>query len=89
MHSYYINFSSDVLPVYNCSSSKLVTVTLKQLLDIGISLSPELPFNKMIWKPDGGVTLCSYLNYIRLILFQVIPAVFIDAGLQLRGEKPL
>jgi len=77
------------MPIYNCSSSGFLTLTIKQLLDMGISLSQELPMDHFIWVAAGGVTLNKTMNYIKLISFQVLPALAIDAALKFKGHKPL
>jgi hypothetical protein len=65
-------------------------VTIKQLLDIGITgICHEFPLEKMIWKPNGGVTTCKPYNFIRLVLFQLILAFIIDCGLKAKNQKPM
>lgn len=76
------------LPVYNLSSGDLVKLTIKQLLDIGITgICSQIPIGKMMLLPSGGVTLCKPYNLIRTIFLQLIPAVLSDVALRYKGEK--
>lgn len=81
--------SSD-LPVINAATSKMITITLKQLLDIGITgTCEEFPMGELsILPPSGGVTLCPTMNYIKVLLYQLIPAVIIDTILKIQGKRP-
>jgi hypothetical protein len=75
--------------VYNCASSDYISLTIEQLLDIGITgICKELPMEHMIWQAGGGVTLWKSLNLLRLFFYQVIPAVFLDMGLKMKNQKP-
>lgn len=64
---------SDVpeLPVYNCSTSIQRKFTTGFIVEMGRKLSSEVPFDKMIWLPGGGITKCKYNNYIRVYEFQI------------------
>lgn len=87
--SYLCFTSSDSLPVYNCAAGKKFTLTLKQMLDIGISaVCKETAMEHMVWKAGGGVTLCKPYNFIRLFYTQIIPSIILDFGLKLRNENP-
>lgn len=82
-------YSSD-LPVINAATSKKITVTLKQLLDIGITgTCEEFPMGEFsILPPSGGVTLCPVMNYMRIFFYQLIPAMIIDTILKIQGRRP-
>lgn len=76
------------LPIYNLSSGELVKLTVKQLLDIGITgICSQVPIGKMMLLPSGGVTLCKPYNLIRTFFLQIIPAVLTDLALRYKGEK--
>lgn len=64
-------------------------MTVKQLLDIGITgVCAEIPMDHMIWKADGGVTLCKTWNLMRLLQSQIIPSLILDTMLKLKGKRP-
>lgn len=90
-HMHYISqfFCSD-LPVINAATGKKISVTLKQLLDIGISASCyEFPMGELtVLPPSGGVTLCPVLNFSRCFFYQLIPAMIIDILLKIKGMRP-
>lgn len=76
-------------PVYNCSSYGLSTATLQQIVDIGKCLTERIPFEKMIFMPGGRITSNRYLNYVKLIFLQLLPALLIDLILRFKGHKPM
>lgn len=82
-------FDSGTLPIYNCCTSNQRSVTLEQIIDMGKEIQHEAPMEKVLWLPGGGLTRWRLINYIRVILLHILPAFIIDAGLKLKGEKPL
>lgn len=60
-----------------------------QMIDIGKGIAKEIPSSRMVWIGDGSITACKYLNYIRLMFLQVVPALAIDAILRHKGHKPM
>ncbi|XP_070495781.1 putative fatty acyl-CoA reductase CG5065 [Chironomus tepperi] len=78
------------LQVINAASAKTITVTINQLLDIGIhGVCEEFPPGKLgIFVQSGGVTLCGIWNLIRCFFYQLIPAMIIDTALKMKGMKP-
>lgn len=68
----------------------MVTITIKQLLDIGINGACEEfpPGNLLMLPQSGGVTLCKHWNLIRCFFLQLIPAMLVDLGLRIKGMKP-
>jgi hypothetical protein len=83
------NFESNSLPVYNCAAGKKCQITIQQMLDIGIhGIVQETAMEHMIWKADGGVTLNKINNFVRVVFFQIIPAIILDFGLNLKKQKP-
>lgn len=62
---------------------------MEQIIDMGKVLTKEIPLDKMIWAPGGGVTTSRLLNYIKVIFLQLIPAIFLDQILKFTGKKPL
>lgn len=75
-------------PVYNCASGDKMKMTIKQILDMGISgICEQIPIGKMLFIPSGGVTLCKQYNLIRLFFLQLIPSWLCDAAFKYKGEK--
>jgi hypothetical protein len=87
---HFSNFIFSELPVINAATGKKISVTLKQLLDIGISSScKEFPMGDLSVLPaSGGVTLCPIMNYYRIFLYQLIPSMIIDTFLRIKGMRP-
>lgn len=54
------------LRVYNCAS--LHNMDLDLLVYDGQYLIRNMPFEKAIWIPGGGVTLCKFMNFFRVIM---------------------
>lgn len=52
------------LCVYNCAS--LHNMDLDLLVYDGQYLIRNTPFEKMVWLPGGGVTLCQFMNTFRV-----------------------
>lgn len=81
--------SEDKIPVYNCASYGVSTAKIQQIVDIGKCLTEVIPLEKMIFLPGGHITSNRYLNYVKLITLQLLPAIIIDSILRLKGHKPL
>jgi alcohol-forming fatty acyl-CoA reductase len=52
------------LSVYNCAS--LHNMDLELLVYDGAYLIRKYPFERFLWLPGGGVTLCKVMNYFRV-----------------------
>lgn len=87
--NYFILFSllekENYVPVYN-SASVSKSVSNEQLLDVGMKILEQYPFDEMIWRPKINFTTCFYYYYISTIIEQVFPAIFFDAFLDLIGK---
>lgn len=72
------NLNCRQLCVYNCAS--LHNMDLDLLVYDGQYLIRTRPFEKAIWLPGGGVTLCQFMNAFRVSLcnLQIFP--FIENG---------
>jgi len=81
--------SADPIPVYNCCSSTLKDVTLQQIIDMGMVLMQEIPLNSIVWVPGGGVTRSRAMHFIKVILFHLLPAFFLDLVLKFSGNKTM
>nr|CAI5836687.1 unnamed protein product [Callosobruchus analis] len=75
--------------VYNASSYRVQQVSVGELVHLGRKLCWEMPLNDIIWYPNGSVTKCWYENYLKLIFYQLLPALFIDGLLVSLGKKPM
>lgn len=80
--------TSTDLPIYNCCISNLRNSTMSQIVELGRSLSDEIPLDRCIWAPGGGITQVRLYNLIRVLLYHILPAIFIDGIFRLMGQKP-
>uniref|UniRef100_A0A182M7X1 Fatty acyl-CoA reductase n=1 Tax=Anopheles culicifacies TaxID=139723 RepID=A0A182M7X1_9DIPT len=76
------------LPIYNCCISNLRNSTMSQIVEMGRTLSDEIPLDKCIWAPGGGITQIRIHNLIRVLLYHILPAILIDGIFRLMGQKP-
>lgn len=79
----------DSMPVYNCASYGVSTVKIQQIVDIGKCLTEVVPLEKTIFLPGGNITSSRCVNYVKLIILQLLPALIIDSILRIKGHKPL
>jgi hypothetical protein len=80
------NLRNEKFPVYNCASGEKTKMTIKQILDMGISgICEQIPIGKMMFVPSGGVTTCKQYNLIRLFFLQLIPSWLADAAFKYKG----
>lgn len=56
----------DEIPVYNCSTSLQRKFTTGFIVQMGETLSADVPMDKMLWLPGGSITKCKYNNYIKV-----------------------
>lgn len=77
------------MDVYNCSTANVRHITMGQMIDIGRDLARDVPFDKMLWAPGGCITEYRALNYVRVIMFHILPAFFVDQIFRLTGKKQL
>lgn len=77
------------LKVINCSFGKQFPVTQKKMAEDGLKISLEsLPSEKMIWYPHIIFTSNYSVYLLRFLLFQMLPAIFIDFVLIIINKKP-
>ncbi|KAJ3652217.1 hypothetical protein Zmor_018200 [Zophobas morio] len=75
--------------VYNLTISREVKVTANKLLETGRQvINTKIPFDMVIWYPNGSLKSSRLSHYIHFLLFQLLPAFFIDAIFLLIGVKP-
>ncbi|XP_062537398.1 LOW QUALITY PROTEIN: putative fatty acyl-CoA reductase CG5065 [Armigeres subalbatus] len=83
-----ISPESQQLAVYNCCISNLRNCTMSQIVEMGKVLSDDIPLDRCVWAPGGGITQIKILNTIRVMLYHIMPAILIDALLRAMGQKP-
>lgn len=77
------------IAIYNSSGRLTYTTTLENFTKISLRQGERTPMAKQIWYPYVKITKCQYWNYINVILYQVLPAIFIDSILFIAQKKPL
>ncbi|XP_018562772.1 putative fatty acyl-CoA reductase CG5065 [Anoplophora glabripennis] len=77
------------LKVYNGSTNKIRPVTIGEIVFMGKKLCWETPLNDVVWYPNGSITNCWYYNYLRVLFYQLLPALFLDCLLVLLKKKPM
>ncbi|XP_076643131.1 putative fatty acyl-CoA reductase CG5065 [Halictus rubicundus] len=84
-----IGIEKPVEPIYmNVTTGPENAISWGSVLDIGRKLTMKYPFTGILWYPGGSPTTSKFYHWIRLILFQLIPAYFLDAVIVLSGNKP-
>lgn len=58
------NLNDRQFSVYNCASQHFLNLEL--LVYQGQYLVRQYPFERFVWLPSGGVTLCKFMNYFRV-----------------------
>ncbi|XP_053699455.1 putative fatty acyl-CoA reductase CG5065 [Sabethes cyaneus] len=76
------------LPVYNCCISNLRNSTMGQIVEMGKVLSDDMPLDNCLWAPGGGLTQIWIYNFVRVMLFHILPAILIDVLLRMTGQRP-
>lgn len=67
------NEISKEMTVYNCST--LHSMKLGKIVYCGQFLVRVWPFEKTVWLPGGGVTMCPYMNYFRVSAKAIIESL--------------
>ncbi|KAI8433401.1 hypothetical protein MSG28_015441 [Choristoneura fumiferana] len=58
---------SDDIEIYNCCAGNLNTLSVGELVQIGMSLAPKYPLNDMLWNAGGSITTSKNLHYVKCI----------------------
>jgi fatty acyl-CoA reductase len=77
------------VPVYNVTIHKDVAKTYRHMMDACESMRYVYPSSMMLWYPNIGFTVNKYYYWINVLLFQWIPAFFIDMIFMIFGQKRL
>jgi hypothetical protein len=75
--------------VYNAAAGKLKTITLDEMMEIGLKVNKEAPLNSTLWKPRVFCTKYEAWYRVNVILLHLIPGLLLDGLLKLSGNKPL
>ncbi|XP_030756881.1 putative fatty acyl-CoA reductase CG5065 [Sitophilus oryzae] len=79
----------DTVDVLQASAYGLKRWKIKQIIKIGKRAVWEVPFEKQIWHTRGGLTSSTLYYYINVVLFNLIPAIFLDLFIRIAGHKPI
>ncbi|XP_039751755.1 fatty acyl-CoA reductase 1-like [Pararge aegeria] len=80
---------TDDIEVYNCSSSHMKTLTMGEIVDYGKKIIHEVPLEGMLWFAGGSLTKVWLVYYFKVLLFHLLPAIFVDLMLRITGNKPI
>ncbi|XP_070500579.1 putative fatty acyl-CoA reductase CG5065 [Chironomus tepperi] len=78
---------SKEIPVFNVTMHELVRMTYGRFFDLSVAMKDETPCSVSLWYPNVTLTLNKFYYLINIILFQWIPAIFIDFLLLIFGQK--
>lgn len=62
---------------------------MEKIIEVGKEITNEVPLDRVLWAPGGGMTSSRLLNFIKVILYHIIPAMIIDQMIKFSGNKPL
>lgn len=75
--------------VFNLTSSSEFKVTWAKIIEVLREVNQVIPFNNVVWYPGGSLKTNRMVHLVCLLLFQLIPAYFIDSLIYLAGYKPV
>ncbi|XP_066587954.1 fatty acyl-CoA reductase 1-like isoform X2 [Prorops nasuta] len=75
--------------VYNCASNNIKSISMEELIAIGLYYNERIPLDGIIWHPAVTITRCRVYYYLLVLLTHLLPAVLIDGLLKLSGRKPM
>ncbi|XP_020299301.1 putative fatty acyl-CoA reductase CG8306, partial [Pseudomyrmex gracilis] len=75
--------------IYNSSLCNIKSISLSEMLSTGLRNFSDIPFERIIWKPNVIMTKSRLLYYILMIILHIVPALFIDRILKLFGANPM
>lgn len=80
--------TKDDMLVYNLNVPRnVVAISWGEILNLGQKIISQYPFEWMLWYPDGALRTNVYIHWLVLILFQWIPAIFLDMLFFLIGRE--
>ncbi|EFA05233.2 putative fatty acyl-CoA reductase CG5065 [Tribolium castaneum] len=76
--------------IFNLTSSAEYKVSFDEIIEIGRNVvSNKIPLNGVLWYPGGSMKRSRWHHNVDFFLFQLVPAVFLDALLIVLGYKPV
>ncbi|CAH2008936.1 unnamed protein product [Acanthoscelides obtectus] len=75
--------------VYNGSKYKYLPTTTGEIVQMGADLIWDTPYEQILWYPWFKMTRCWYDYYIKVLVYHMLPAVFLDLALRVAGMKPI
>ncbi|XP_066144319.1 putative fatty acyl-CoA reductase CG5065 isoform X1 [Euwallacea fornicatus] len=64
-------------------------ISWEEIINHGKEACTKVPFTQLLWYPNGIMTKSKSWHMLHVVLFQLIPAVFVDLLLILLGYKPI
>lgn len=78
---------TDTLPIYNCSTMN--NINFGEAIKRGKTYYKDIALEQMVWLPGGNLTPFRILHWLRLVFYQLLPAVLMDFVLRNMDSKPL
>ncbi|XP_025994645.1 fatty acyl-CoA reductase 1 isoform X2 [Solenopsis invicta] len=78
-----------MIEVYNCSSNQIKSLEVGQMVDLGLSITKDVPIEKIIYNPGTTVTKNYYIYYTLMLTLHILPALFLDTLMKLFGARPI
>ena len=76
--------------ITHMTSSNEIKVSWAEIIELGRwVIENRLPLNGVAWYPGGSMKSNYYVHYICMILFHLLPAMFVDSLLFLIGYPPV
>ncbi|XP_020298826.1 fatty acyl-CoA reductase 1-like [Pseudomyrmex gracilis] len=84
------NIAEDTsIHIYNCCTKDILNLSLRKLLRVGFRFACDIPFERIIWKPNMiGIKNYS-LYYILVVILHMLPAVLVDTILRIVHLPPM
>ena len=75
--------------VYNASFYEIRRVCQQQMIEMGFAVTETAPFEGIIWYPRTTLTGNPFYYNLLTFFLHLLPALFIDGLLKLRGREPM
>ncbi|XP_023014773.2 putative fatty acyl-CoA reductase CG5065 [Leptinotarsa decemlineata] len=76
--------------IFNLTSSSEYKISWSEIIDIGRKvIETKMPLNNVAWYPGGSMKKSRLIHNICFYMFQILPAIFVDALLFILGYKPI
>lgn len=66
------------VPVYNLTTTSIVAMTYREIIDQGRNIVYDNPFEMQVWYPDGDIRASKFVHNIYSLFYHWIPAILID-----------